>query len=110
MIALEEDVMAAYFIVSVKSVSDPDTFYKEYGSRFAPTLAGYDAKVLAASPGESIEGGWQRLNIVVIEFPDMDTLKRWYHSDAYQEIIPLRQRSADVDILFVDGYTPPAAA
>ena len=101
--------MAAYFLVSVKAVSDPETF-KQYGGRFGSTLAGYDAKVLAASPGESIEGNWRPLNAVVIEFPDMDSLKQWYHSAAYQEIIPMRQRSADVDILFVDGYTPPTAS
>jgi len=39
----------------------------------------------------------------LVEFPSMDALKQWYESEEYQEPKALRLRSADFDILFIDG-------
>ena len=39
--------------------------------------------------------------MVVIRFPSIDAIDRWYHSDAYQALIPLRDEAADVTIV---GY------
>ena len=33
--------------------------------------------------------------VVVAKFPDLDTLERWYTSDAYAELIPLREAASD---------------
>ena len=32
----------------------------------------------------------------MIRFADMDELNRWHDSDAYQALVPLRDRAADV--------------
>ena len=41
--------------------------------------------------------------IVIVEFPSMDALKQWYESEEYQEPKALRLRSADFDLLFING-------
>ncbi len=33
--------------------------------------------------------------IVIAKFPDLETLERWYASDAYAELIPLREAASD---------------
>ncbi|GGN93121.1 hypothetical protein GCM10011579_091560 [Streptomyces albiflavescens] len=51
---------------------------------------------------EVVEGEWPG-DVVVVEFPDMDSVKAWYASPAYQEILPLRTDHIEGSLLFVDG-------
>ncbi|MHB8648097.1 MAG: DUF1330 domain-containing protein [Thermomicrobiales bacterium] len=94
--------MAAYLVVGRKNVSDQAGF-EEYRTRVGATMEPYGAKYLARSPGERVEGTWQPMAVVIIEFPSMDALKQWYDCEAYRELKQLRQRSADEDLVFVDG-------
>jgi uncharacterized protein (DUF1330 family) len=34
--------------------------------------------------------------VVIVEFPDLDSLRRWHDSSEYQALIPLRNQGADV--------------
>jgi uncharacterized protein (DUF1330 family) len=38
--------------------------------------------------------------VVVLRFPDLPALERWYGSPAYQALIPLRDKGADVTVMF----------
>ena len=40
---------------------------------------------------------------MIVEFPDMDTLQRWYSSEAYAEALAYRDRALSRRLLFVDG-------
>ena len=42
-------------------------------------------------------------NTVVIKFPDQPTLQNWYQSETYQQLIPTRDRAADVVIISFDA-------
>ena len=48
-----------------------------------------------------LDGGhWKPDRVVVIEFPDMDTLNAWYTSPEYQPLLALRKQStSDMDML-----------
>jgi uncharacterized protein (DUF1330 family) len=48
------------------------------------------------------EGGhWTPERVVIIEFPDMDSLNAWYHSPEYRPLITLRKEcTSDLDMLF----------
>ncbi|MFJ6748697.1 DUF1330 domain-containing protein [Streptomyces sp. NPDC091266] len=48
------------------------------------------------------EGNWPGF-VVVIEFPDLDRARAWYDSPAYQDILPLRTRHLDGDVILVPG-------
>ena len=48
------------------------------------------------------EGGhWEPQRVVIIEFPDMESLEAWYTSSEYQPLIALRKAcTSDLDMLF----------
>lgn len=94
--------MAAYAIAGIQGVSD-EAGMAQYRAGVGQSMAAYGGKLLAAAPGECAEGEWRPLVGVVIEFPDIAALKGWYESEGYRELRALRQRSAQTDILFVDG-------
>ena len=50
-----------------------------------------------------LEGDWDPLRIVIIEFPDMDAARGWYHSDGYAPLRELRRGASVTDIVLVEG-------
>jgi uncharacterized protein (DUF1330 family) len=51
---------------------------------------------------EVLEGPWAD-NTVVIVFPDRERAHGWYHSPAYQEILPLRTENSESAAIIVEG-------
>lgn len=51
---------------------------------------------------ESLEGK-PADGVVVLEFPDRDAAKAWYHSPEYQERAALRQKAAPYRCIMVEG-------
>ena len=95
-------MMAAYLIADVQ-VHDPETF-SQYSPGVAATLEPYGGRFLArGGAAEIVEGDYEPHRVVVIEFPDMDALKSWHDSDAYQAIIGIRHRSATTSVIAVQG-------
>jgi uncharacterized protein (DUF1330 family) len=92
--------MAAYVIVDVE-VLDPDA-YKDYTAAVPATLAPYEGRfIVRGGRSETLEGDWQPVRIVVIEFPSFDAAKTWHASPAYQAILPIRLRHARANFLTV---------
>ncbi len=54
---------------------------------------------------EVMEGAWPG-SAVLMEFPDMETAKQWYHSDGYQAILRQRTDNAISDLILVDPVAP----
>jgi uncharacterized protein (DUF1330 family) len=48
------------------------------------------------------EGTWEG-DLILLEFPDIDSARAWYDSPAYQEIIPMRADHIPSVIRLVDG-------
>lgn len=67
------------------------------------TLVPYQGRFLIhGGRQEVLEGDWDGA-LIVIAFPDREHAAGWYHSDAYQRILPLRLRNADSTAFLVDG-------
>lgn len=95
--------MAAYFIVDQLEVTDPDTM-KDYSGRVGATIAKYNGKPLVRGGAfEVVEGDYQPRRMVMLEFPDMATLKAWYDSDEYAELKEMRKSSSSSNIVAVEG-------
>lgn len=78
----------------------------EYLDRIQATLDPFDGRfVIHGPPAEVLEGDWPG-SMVLIEFPDMDKARDWYHSPAYQEILSLRADHIDGDLLLIEGVAP----
>ncbi|WP_327325705.1 DUF1330 domain-containing protein [Streptomyces sp. NBC_01210] len=51
------------------------------------------------------EGEWPGA-LVIIGFAGMAEARRWYDSEAYQELLPLRTRHMAGDVILVEGVAP----
>ena len=93
--------MAAYAL-SLVEVTDPDTFsdyvdavrpiVERHGGRYV--TIGAVADVLEGSPGPG--------SVVLIRFDDIAAARRWYRSDDYQAIAPIRHRSARTTVILFE--------
>lgn len=94
--------MAAYLIAQV-NVTDPESF-AQYSSQVPGVIAQYGGRYLVRGGAtEAVEGSWAPARLVVVEFPSMEQLKRFYHSDEYAPLIELRTQSAHTDLTFAEG-------
>jgi uncharacterized protein (DUF1330 family) len=67
------------------------------------SLLPYSAEVIFRGKLHKVlTGEHPHQNTVVIKFPDQATLQEWYQSKEYQELIPIRDRAADVVIISYD--------
>jgi len=94
--------MPAYCIANIE-VTDPKR-YEEYRSRTLATVEKFGGRFIVRGGAHEVkEGAWQPKRLIVLQFPDMDTARRWYDSADYQSIIPYRAGAAHTDLVLVDG-------
>ena len=67
--------MAAYLIADVQ-ITDPEQ-YEEYKRQVSPLIARFGGRYLArGGQHEVLEGDWEPHRMVLLEFPDMASLKK----------------------------------
>jgi len=94
--------MAAYLIADIE-VTDAEG-YDAYRRQVPATVAKYGGRFAARGGAvEALEGGWTPKRVVVLEFPTMDALKRWYHSEDYKPLIELRQKASRGSLIAIEG-------
>jgi uncharacterized protein (DUF1330 family) len=92
----------AYVIADVE-VHDPDA-YAAYVAGVGATVDAHGGRFLVRGGGpEGLEGGWDPSRIVVLEFPDRATARRWIESDAYAPLRARRQAASTGRLVLVDG-------
>ena len=95
--------MSAYMIFDVRRGDNPDAM-KPYGEKVMGTLDPYEGKIIAASNDADVrEGDWNFDRILILEFPSMDAAQSWYESPEYQEILPIRLRANNDQMVIVEG-------
>lgn len=94
--------MAAYLIADIQ-VTDAAT-YEEYRRQVPATVTKYGGRfVIRGGAFEVLEGTWTPKRVIMLEFPSMDALQRWYHSDEYKPLIALRQKATLGNVIAVEG-------
>ena len=94
--------MSAYLIAEIE-VTDPET-YEEYRGQVAPTVERHGGRFMVRGGAvHELEGEWTAKRMVVIEFPDMASLREWYHSEEYERLKRIRQSSSTATVLAVEG-------
>ena len=93
--------MSAYVLVEIE-VTDQEE-YAAYGKLALENVHRHGGRFLVRG-GETdmLEGQWSP-RIVVLEFESLDAIRRWYHSDDYQEILPMRLNSTNSRLIAVEG-------
>jgi uncharacterized protein (DUF1330 family) len=94
--------MPAYVITEIE-VTDP-AGYEEYRSQVGKSLEKYGAKFLVRGGAiEVLEGDWQPKRMVMCVFESMDKAREWYHSDEYREMKKIREQTARMNMVAVEG-------
>ena len=96
--------MPAYVIVEL-TVLDPEA-YERYKPLAEASVVGHGGCYrVRGGKTESVEGDPVAHRVVVLEFPDLDTARGWYHSPEYQEAKRIRVACANTTrFFFIEGY------
>jgi uncharacterized protein (DUF1330 family) len=91
--------MPAYYIGEHK-ISNVALF-DDYLAKVVPMVERFGGRYLTkAGSHEILEGDWRPNRVVIIEFPDIASIKNWYRAPEYQPLIALR-RSAATDVMIM---------
>lgn len=94
--------MAAYLIAQVE-VTDPELF-EQYRRQVPAVIEQYGGRYLIrGGKVEVVEGDWHLPRLVVLEFPTMEQLLRFYNSPEYGPLLGLRHRAAKSVVALVEG-------
>src|SRR3954468_5414102 len=94
----QEITMAAYLIADV-DVTDGAAF-EEYRREVLATEARYGGRYLGRGGGTKVlEGDWEPHSLVIVEFPDMASLMKWYNSPEYRRLKAIREGCAKTRII-----------
>lgn len=84
----------ASFIVGVVSKHDLER-YQDYAMAGFRLIDGVAVEVALAESPEVLEGDFPGTSMIIMKFADDDAARKWYDSEGYQEVIPIRHASAD---------------
>lgn len=99
--------MPAYLIARV-DVRDADR-YREYTAHTPRCVAAFGGRFIIRNGERAVlEGVPDPRRLVVIEFPSMDLLRRFYQSPEYTRVKALREGAGDAEMIAIEGF-PDAA-
>lgn len=90
------------YLVAHIRVHSPEII-AEFRTLAMPAVAKFGGRVLVTNPSPDIKEGPQSGVAVVIEFDDMQTAQKFYHSDEYSAARAVRETGAETDLILVEG-------
>ena len=94
--------MSAYVIVQ-ETVQD-QAMFDTYRKNVPATIVAHGGRFLVRGGALTVlEGDWEMLGVVVVEFPSRAAAEAWYESPEYQKLVPLRRNSTAGNFVIVDG-------
>ena len=90
-------------LVAQLEVMDPKAF-EAYRDKVPAVIERHGGRYLARGGAiEVLEGEWSLPRLVVIAFDSPDAAQRFYNSEDYQEILPLRLAASRGNVIIVEG-------
>ncbi|EWH00719.1 DUF1330 domain-containing protein [Halomonas sp. BC04] len=90
--------MSRAYVVGNVTIRDADK-WAQYVAEVPDTLTPWGGEILLRGRQAALLAGQApHRNLVVLSFPDLDAIDRWYASAAYQALISLRDEAATVDL------------
>jgi uncharacterized protein (DUF1330 family) len=91
------------YLVGIVTIEDAEVF-AEYASQVPELIARYGGRYIArGGTVEVLEGSWAPARVTLAEFDSLEQAKRWYESEEYQALAEIRRRSANADLVLVEG-------
>ncbi len=95
--------MAAYVIFCLTNVHDEERL-AEYRRQAVPLLEATPGLKFFAGPAPIALEGAPLSVAVVIELPDLDAAKSWYHSEDYQRLAAIRHEASTGFAFIVESW------
>jgi len=97
--------MAAYYLVDVREIKDAAKM-EDYRARINAVVERFGGcYVVIGGPFQVVEGSYQPVFPVMIQFPSMADARRWYDSEDYRELKALRLSATVSNAFFMQGST-----
>ena len=90
------------YLVAHLRVHDQEGF-ENFRQMAGPTIAEYGGKVLVREPNPDVREGKNLGIALIIEFESIETARKFYESDKYQEAKEIREMASDTDLILVEG-------
>jgi uncharacterized protein (DUF1330 family) len=98
--------MAGYLIANIE-VRDREAF-EAYRRQVAPVIAAFGGRYLVRGGAVTpVEGDLGLRRLVILEFPSLEAVRRFYDSPEYAPLLRLRAESTVSHVALVEGYEPP---
>ncbi|EOZ98514.1 hypothetical protein A33Q_1168 [Indibacter alkaliphilus LW1] len=95
--------MPALVLVEV-SIHNPE-LYEEYKKHTLATIEKFKGRfVVRGVKTESLEGDWNPERLVILEFPSVETAKKWWASPEYSQAKQIRYQAANSKMLVVESH------
>jgi uncharacterized protein (DUF1330 family) len=96
--------MPAYMIVEVETTDE--ALMAEYRKHTPGLIAKFGGRFFVRGcKTRTLEGGWKPARVVVLEFPDMASLERFYHSPEYKPVLAMRLKAGNCRAIAVEGHS-----
>jgi len=94
--------MSAYVIADV-TVTNPDqmALYREWSTKAANEFGA--TFIVRGGTITVLEGDWQPSRVVILQFTDSDTARKWYASETYTHAKKLRENAGVMRMVLVGG-------
>lgn len=94
--------MPAYVLAEIE-ITNPER-YKEYTSQVPASITQYGGRFLVRGGSvEVLEGEWPQRRRVILEFPSLESAKKWWDSPEYQKPKALRRAHSNGRLLLLEG-------
>ena len=95
--------MSAYCIFDITEIIDEEKIGK-YRQRVGATVEQYGGRyVVRGGELEVVEGDWQPVRLVILEFPSLERVRQWYNSEEYRDLKALRLAATHSNGVIVEG-------
>ncbi|HWT03109.1 MAG TPA: DUF1330 domain-containing protein [Pyrinomonadaceae bacterium] len=95
--------MPAYCFFDVLEVTDAEKL-EHYRDGVLATVERYGGRYLTVGGrSDVVEGQWQPVFPVLIEFPSLEQAHKWYDSEEYRDLKALRLAATRGNAVFIEG-------
>ena len=100
--ALQAQSTPPAYVVAEVAMHDADAFMRDYAPNVAGTLEPYGGRFLTSGKLTALEGNVPQ-RFVIIAFDSVERARGWYDSPAYQQLVPIRQKTATSTLFIAEG-------
>ena len=99
---MDDSARPAYVVghITVRDVQK----WAQYRGQVPGTLPEWGGTLVLRGERRAVLGGEHRhRDVVVLQFPSLESAQGWHDSPAYRALLPLRHEAADVDLVLFEG-------